>query len=84
MKKSQNIQELASYLFLGSQDKTLTHNPFQILSIYMGSVYNLVDWWEPYKASKAALNNTTQTNNIKQVVLKYIDKLQVRTKIKDY
>ena len=50
----------------------------------MGSVYNLVDWWEPYKASKAALNNTTQTNNIKQVVLKYIDKLQVRTKIKDY
>ena len=45
----------------------------------MGSVYNLVDWWEPYKASKAALNNTTQTNNIKQVVLKYTDKLQVRT-----
>ena len=49
----------------------------------MGSVYNLVDWWEPYKASKAALNNTTQTNNIKQVVLKYTDKLQVRKK-KDY
>ena len=46
----------------------------------MGSVYNLVDWWEPYKASKAALNNTTQTNNIKQFVLKYTDKLQVRTK----
>ena len=44
----------------------------------MGSVYNLVDWWEPYKASKAALNNTTQTNNIKQVVLKYTDKLQVK------
>ena len=55
-------------------------NSFQILSIYMGSVYNLVDWWEPYKASKAALNNTTQTNNIKQVVLKYTDKLQASTK----
>ena len=43
----------------------------------MGSIYNLVDWWEPYKASKAALNNTIQNNNIKKVVGKNTEKLQV-------
>ena len=42
----------------------------------MGSTYNLVDWWEPYKASKAALNNTVQNNNIKKVVGKNTEKLQ--------
>ena len=47
-----------------------------IISVYMGSIYNLVDWWDPYKASKAALNNTIQTNNVKQVVGKYASMLQ--------
>lgn len=42
----------------------------------MGFTFNLMDWWEPYKAAKSALNNTSQSSNIKQVVGKYISKLQ--------
>ena len=49
---------------------------FQVLSIYMGSIFNLVDWWEPYKAAKSALNNTIINSNIKPIVIKNITKLQ--------
>ena len=49
-----------------------------MISVYMGFTFNLVDWWEPYKSAKAALNNTTQNNNVKQVVSKNIAKLQVK------
>ena len=48
-----------------------------ILSVYMGSIFNLVDWWEPYKAAKAALNNTIVVSNIKPIVAKNVTKLQV-------
>ena len=43
----------------------------------MGFTFNLVDWWELYKAAKAAMSNTTQVSNIKQVVTKSVTKLQV-------
>ena len=43
----------------------------------MGFTFNLVDWWEPYKCAKAAMSNTTQASNIKQIVTKNVDKLQV-------
>ena len=43
----------------------------------MGFTFNLVDWWEPYKCAKAAMNNTTQASNIKQIVTKNVTKLQV-------
>merc|ERR1712223_1252403 len=42
----------------------------------MGFTFNLVDWWEPYKCAKAAMNNTTQASNIKQIVTKNVTKLQ--------
>lgn len=40
----------------------------QVISIYMGTVVNLVDAWEPYKAAKTALNNSVDTNNVKSMV----------------
>lgn len=41
---------------------------FQVISIYMGNVVNLVEAWEPYRAAKTALNNTLDNNNIKALV----------------
>lgn len=31
----------------------------------MGIVVNLVDAWDPYKASKTALNNTLNVDNVR-------------------
>ncbi|OTF76996.1 WASH complex subunit strumpellin-like protein [Euroglyphus maynei] len=36
-----------------------------IISIYMGTIVNLVEHWDPYKAAKAALNNTVDGKNIR-------------------
>ena len=33
----------------------------------MGNVVNLAEAWEPYKAAKAALSNTLQTNHVKDI-----------------
>ena len=54
---------------------------WKVVSVYMGFTFNLVDWWEPYKCSKAAMSNTTQASNIKQIVTKNVDKLQVSVEI---
>lgn len=48
-----------------------------VISIYMGLVLNLWDWWEPYKAAKNALTNTFETSNVKQTALKYGQRLKV-------
>ena len=53
----------------------------KVVSVYMGFTFNLVDWWEPYKCAKAAMSNTTQASNIKQIVTKNVDKLQVSVEI---
>lgn len=47
-----------------------------VISIYMGTTVNLVESWEPYKAAKAALSNTTQTLNVKQIAVRNAAKLQ--------
>ncbi|XP_046411198.1 WASH complex subunit 5 isoform X1 [Neodiprion fabricii] len=47
-----------------------------VISIYMGLVLNLWDWWEPYKAAKNALNNTFEVSNVKQIAQKYGQKLK--------
>lgn len=47
-----------------------------IISIYMGVTVNLIDCWEPYKAAKAALNNTLKSSNIKEYSLKYGENLK--------
>lgn len=48
----------------------------QVISIYMGITVNLVEAWEPYKASKTALNYTLDSANIKEQVLKQMHWLQ--------
>ena len=43
----------------------------------MGTTVNLVEWWDTYKAAKAALTNTLQTANIKAVAAKNGTRLEV-------
>ncbi|XP_015116377.1 WASH complex subunit 5 [Diachasma alloeum] len=38
-----------------------------VISIYMGIVINLCDWWLPYKAARTALNNTLEASNLKNL-----------------
>ena len=51
----------------------------QVISVYMGTTVNLVEWWDTYKAAKAALTNTLQTTNIKTVAAKNGARLEVTT-----
>ena len=46
----------------------------------MGKVVNLADVWEPYKAAKAALSNTIQTDNVKALSARYATKIEVISK----
>lgn len=48
-----------------------------VIAYYMGSVVNLCESWDPFKAAKAALGNTLQTNNVKSVSLKVMKSFQV-------
>ncbi|EFN72735.1 Strumpellin [Camponotus floridanus] len=53
-----------------------------VISIYMGTVINLCDWWSPYKAARTALNNTLENSNMKGIAQKYgvrMDKLLQET-----
>ena len=34
----------------------------------MGTIINLIDAWDPYKAARNALNNTVDMQNVKVVV----------------
>ena len=40
-----------------------------VCSVYMGSVVNLIDAWENFKAARQALANTLEINNLKRVSL---------------
>lgn len=48
-----------------------------VISIYMGTVINLCDWWLPYKAARTALNNTLENSNVKGIAQKYGVKMDV-------
>ena len=50
---------------------------FQVISIYMGTAVNLAEWWDTYKAAKAALANTLTPANIRAVSTKNGEQLQV-------
>lgn len=52
-----------------------------VIAYYMGVVVDLTEAWEPYKAAKAALNNTIQLSNVKELVDRY--QQQVKRLIKD-
>lgn len=45
-----------------------------IISVYMGSVVNLIEAWEPYKAARQALCNSLEVENIKYVCNKFHDR----------
>ncbi len=55
-----------------------TLSSLQVISVYMGTTVNLVEWWDTYKAAKAALTNTLQPNNIKTVAAKNGARLEVK------
>ncbi|XP_043273140.1 WASH complex subunit 5 [Venturia canescens] len=38
-----------------------------VISIYMGILVNLQQWWLPYKAARTALNNTLEISNVKKI-----------------
>lgn len=44
-------------------DKFFSDN--YVISVYMGTIVNLIEQWDPYKAAKAALNNTVDVKNIR-------------------
>lgn len=48
-----------------------------VISIYMGTVINLYDWWSSYKAARTALNNTLENSNVKGIAQKYGVKMEV-------
>lgn len=48
-----------------------------VISIYMGIVINLCDWWLPYKAARTALNNTLELSNVKVNAQKYGQRIKV-------
>ncbi|XP_026671210.1 WASH complex subunit 5 isoform X2 [Ceratina calcarata] len=47
-----------------------------VISIYMGIVINLCDWWSPYKAARIALNNSLESSNVKVIAQKYGKKMK--------
>ncbi|XP_015187762.1 PREDICTED: WASH complex subunit strumpellin isoform X2 [Polistes dominula] len=47
-----------------------------VISIYMGIVINLKDWWLPYKAARTALNNNLETSNIRTIAQKHGQKME--------
>lgn len=38
-----------------------------VISVYMGTIVNLIEHWDPYKAAKAALSNTMDVKNVRTV-----------------
>lgn len=48
-----------------------------IISIYMGILINLQDWWLPYKAARIALNNTLESSNVKRIAQTYGQRIKV-------
>ncbi|XP_011504242.1 PREDICTED: WASH complex subunit strumpellin [Ceratosolen solmsi marchali] len=51
-----------------------------VISVYMGIVIDLWDWWSPYKAAKTALNNTLENANIKRIAQKYGQQMEKNLK----
>ncbi|XP_042234662.1 WASH complex subunit 5-like isoform X2 [Homarus americanus] len=54
-----------------------------VISYYMGMTVNLIDVWEPYKASKQALNNTLEVSNIREQAYKAAAKMSKLVKQTD-
>jgi len=56
-----------------------------VIAQYMGFTVELPHVWEPYKAARAALANTTQQSNVKALHLYYHDRLaQARKMLQHY
>ena len=48
-----------------------------VISIYLGMIIDLLDWWSPYKAARVALNNTLENGNVKNVAQKFGKAMEV-------
>ncbi|WAR23300.1 WASC5-like protein [Mya arenaria] len=46
-----------------------------VVSVYMGITVNLLDAWSPYKAAVVALNNTLDQGNVRELSMKYANKV---------
>nr|XP_018671591.1 WASH complex subunit 5 isoform X1 [Ciona intestinalis] len=55
-----------------------------VISVYMGTIVNLIEAWEPYKAAKVALQNTLEVGNCKQHAVKHARQLQKSFKDVDH
>ncbi|KAI2805344.1 hypothetical protein RDWZM_008639 [Blomia tropicalis] len=42
-----------------------------VISVYMGTIANLIEHWDSYKAAKAALNNTLDIKNVRSIACKF-------------
>lgn len=42
----------------------------------MGLITNLLELWEPYKAARMALTNTTQTSNVKESSVRHASQME--------
>ncbi|KAH7642710.1 wash complex subunit strumpellin-like protein [Dermatophagoides farinae] len=47
-----------------------------VISIYMGTIVNLIEHWDPYKAAKAALNNTVDGKNIRTCAKRFRNEME--------
>lgn len=47
-----------------------------VISIYMGTIVNLIEHWDPYKAAKAALNNTVDGKNIRTCAKRFRSEME--------
>ncbi|KPM05546.1 WASH complex subunit strumpellin-like protein [Sarcoptes scabiei] len=47
-----------------------------VISIYMGTIVNLIEQWDPFKAARAALNNTIDSENVKNLVAKFSKEIE--------
>ncbi|EDQ84496.1 uncharacterized protein MONBRDRAFT_34678 [Monosiga brevicollis MX1] len=51
-----------------------------VINLYMGTIVNLAEAWEPYKAASAALNNTLESSNVQLQAGRYLEALPKLTK----
>ncbi|XP_057313652.1 WASH complex subunit 5-like [Hydractinia symbiolongicarpus] len=56
-----------------------------VISIYMGHIVNLSEAWEPYRASRNALNNTVDLQNVRAIATRHIQKVKtLNTQVLNY
>lgn len=73
-----NVLQIYSSQMREIVDKFFADN--WIVPLFMGITVNLVDLWEPYKAAREALNNTTDIETIKEFSEKHQSNFKIQLK----